>query len=275
MIQYLAEQLKGSKNLQIITVFFAILTVWWLSIFFRGLAEGPENNAFTLIYPLLSLIGGVAGLSFAKKWGGLKSVLGGSITYFSAGILAQFAGQALYSYYIYVLGVEVPYPSVGDVAFFGSVVFYIFGVVQLAKVSGLRLSFATLSGKVQAFIIPLIVLFLSYWIFLNGYEPDWSDWVVTFLDFGYPIGQVVYVSIALLALLISKNILGGVMRKPIMLLIMALIVQYIADFHFSYQASRDTWYVGGTNDFIFAFAYFLMAISLFSIGNMFYKVKDS
>lgn len=275
MLGYIAEQLKSSRNLQVITGFFLLLTFWWISMYFRGLTEGSENNIFTLTYPLLSLVGAIAGFSFAHKWGGLRSVLGAAITYFSIGVLAQFVGQALYSYYIYVLGVEVPYPSLGDVAFFASVVFYVFGVIQLAKVSGIKLSLATLQGKLLAFVVPVIVLLISYWIFLYGYEPDWSDWVVTFLDFGYPIGQVIYVSVAILALLISKDILGGLMRKPIMLLILALIAQYLADFHFSYEASREIWYVGGLNDYIFAFSYFLMALALFSIGNMFYKVKNS
>ena len=121
----------------------------------------------------------------------------------------------------------------------------------------------------------MAILIISYLFFLKGYEPDWSNVIVVFLDFGYPIAQALYVSIAILALLISKDILGGVMRRPVMLLIIALVIQYIADFSFSYQVSRETWYVGGTNDYLFALAYFLMTVSLFSIGNMFYKVQES
>lgn len=275
MFQYLLEQFKGNRAFRLISIFFIALTIWWLTIFMRGMTEGAENNYFTVTYPLLSLMGGIAGWVFSQKWGGFKSKLGISIAMFSLGLLAQFVGQALYSYYIYVLGIEVPYPSIGDISFFASVILYIIGVVYLAKVSGLKMSVKSVRGKLQAFLIPLIILLVSYFVFMKGYVPDWSDKIVIFLDFGFPIGQAVYVSIAALALLISKDILGGMMRKPIMLLIIALILQYVADFNFSYQVSRDAWYVGGFNDYLYCASYFFMAISLFSIGNMFYKVQES
>jgi hypothetical protein len=275
MIQYLVEQFKQNNTFRLITIFFGLLTLWWITIYARGLTEGLENDIFTCIYCIFALVGGVYGWIFARKWGGFKSVLGLSIAMFSLGLFAQFFGQILYNSYIYILGIEIPYPSFGDVLFFGSVILYIVGAYQLAKVSGISLTFQTVLGKFLAILIPLAMLIISYTVFLQGYEPDWSDKIVVFLDFGYPIGQAIYVSIAILALLISKDILGGMMRKPIILLIIALIVQYIADFSFSYQVSRETWYVGGTNDYLFALAYFLMAVSLFSIGNMFYKVKDS
>lgn len=275
MLEYLLEQFRKNKAFKLVTIFFIGLTIWWVTIFARGLTEGNENNLFTVVYPILSLLGGIAGWVFAKKWGGFKSTLGSSIGMFALGLLAQFVGQVMYSYYIYIKGIEIPYPSVGDISFFSSIIFYLIGVILLSKVSGLKMSVKSMRGKLQAFLIPLGILLISYLVFLKGYAPDWSNKMVIFLDFGYPIGQAVYVSIAILALLISKDILGGMMRKPIMLLVAALILQYIADFNFSYQVSRDAWYVGGFNDYLYCAAYFFMTISLFSIGNMFYKVQES
>ncbi|MDQ3018540.1 MAG: hypothetical protein M3Q64_01575, partial [bacterium] len=153
--------------------------------------------------------------------------------------------------------------------------FYIYGVILLAKVSGLRFSLASSQGKIKAIIIPLVIFSVMYLVLLNGYEPDWSNKIVVLLDFGYPIGQAIYLSIAILAFFVSKQILGGIMRSPILLLIIALVGQYIADFYFSYEVSNDAWYVAGASDYMFCVAYFLMTIALFSIGNMFYKVQDS
>lgn len=275
-MSFLIEQYKNNRVLRFITVFFLLLSLWWLFMYIRGLTEGPENELFILIYPVLPLVGGLYGWVFAKKWGGFKSTFGSSIAWFAIGFLFQFLGQYLYVYYQLYLQVEVPYPSIGDIFYFGSVLLYIIGTYNLALVSGIKLSLKSVKGKV-ALLIPFIVLFLSYIILLQGYEADWSNKLIVFLDFGYPIGQAVYLSIALLALMISKDILGGLMRKPIMLLIAALVAQFVADFVFSYQVSREvsTFYAAGTNDYMFAFAYFLMTYALFSIGNMFYKVKDS
>lgn len=275
MIAYIYEQIKGNKGLRFVSLFFFVLTAWWITIYFRHLTEGFENNLFTVVYCLIALMGGIAGWVFAKKWGGFKSILGTSLQLFSLGLLAQFLGQVLYIVYIYILGIEVPYPSIGDIFYLGSVILYLIGVIYLSRVSGMKLSLGTVKGKFFAITIPLIILLGSYAILLRGYEADWSNKIVVFLDWGYPIGQAAYVSIALMILFISKDILGGLMKKPIVLLLLALILQYTADFNFSYQTSHNSWYVGGVNDFLFAASYFVMTFALFSIGNMFYKVQET
>lgn len=279
-MNYLTGQLKDSKIFKITTAFFVILVAWWLSMYFRQITDSVENNYFTVIYSFIALIGGVTGWIYSKKWGGFKSSLGTAIAFLSFGLLTQFFGQVLYNYYILVLGTEVPYPSLGDVSYFASVIFYIIGTYKLAKVSGIKLSFSTVKGKILAFVIPLLILILSYMLLLRGYEADLSSLnslIIVFLDFGFPIGQVIYVSVAILALMISKEILGGMMRKPIMLLIYALIFQYIADFTFSYMFSMypEKMYTGDILDLLYCTSYFIMAISLFSIGDMFYKVQES
>ncbi len=277
MLVFIWEQFKANKILRVLGLLFALLTIWWIYMFARGITSGTGNNLYILVYPTLPLVGGFYGFIFAKKWGGFRSTFGSAISFFALGFFFQFLGQYLYVYYQLYLNIDVPYPSVGDIFYLGSVFLYIFGAYQLSKVSGIRFTLNTLQGKLKAILIPFVVLLLSYLILLKGYEADWSNKIIIFLDFGYPIGQAIYLSIALLALLISKDILGGLMRKPIMLLIAALLAQFISDFVFSYQVSREvtTFYAGGSNDFMFTCAYFLMALALFSIGNMFYKVQKS
>lgn len=275
MIEYLHEQFNKNKSFRLITALFGIISIWWLSIYFRGLTDNNENVYFVLVYPVLAVIGGVFGMYFAKKWGGFSSALGRSINLLALGLLFQFLGQVLYNYYSFVLGIEVPYPSIGDWAYFSSVIFYIVGVYLLAKVSGIKFALKSVKGKILAFGIPALVLLVSYVVLIRGYDFSGVTPLLLFFDFGWPFGQAVYVSIAILALFISKNILGGMMRKPIMLLISALILQYISDFTFSYQFSQGTLYIGGPMDYLYFVSYFLMTISLFAIGNMFYKVQES
>ena len=277
MISDFIRQIKQNNALKLVLALFLLFTFWWISIYVRGLTDASENDYFTITYPIISLIGGIVGWSFARKWGGLKSTLGISISMFSFGLLAQFLGQMLYVYYIYILGIDEPYPSIGDVSYLASVIFYIVGVYYLAKVSGIRFTTNTLKGKLLAVLVPILILVLSYFVLLKDYVIDFSDPVLLFFDFGFPIGQAVYVSIALLALFISKDILGGMMRKPIMLLIFALVFQYFADFAYSYQYSvnPESMYVGDFLDYLYFSSYFLMTISLFAIGNMFYKVQES
>lgn len=277
MIGFLVEQFKANKVLRYVLIFFLLMTGWWIYMYLNRITEGTHTNLFLLAYPILTIVGGVYGLIFARKWGGFRSTFGSAVSIFALGLLAQTMGQYLYNYYQVLQGIEVPYPSIGDLFYFGSVILYLIGAIQLARVAGIRFSLCTIQGKLKAIVIPLLVLFISYAVLLQGYEADWSDKAIVFLDFGYPIGQAAYLSVALLALLISKDILGGLMRKPIMLLLAALTMQFIADFTFSYQVSREvvTYYPAGTNDYMFFFSYLLMTTALFSIGNMFYKVQKS
>ena len=126
-----------------------------------------------------------------------------------------------------------------------------------------------------AVVLPLLMLIISYSTFLVGYQFDWSQPLTIFLDFGYPLGQAVYVSIAILVLLVSRQFLGGMMRKPVLLVLFALIVQYICDSNFLFQANRGTWYAGGPGDYLYAVSYFVMSVSLIYIAMCFKKIKDS
>jgi len=241
---------------------------------YRGLQAGVENNLFTLVYPWISLVGGVSGIYAAQKWGGFKSLLGKTVLMFSLGLLFQFLGQAIYAYYIYINGIEVPYPSLGDIGYFGSVIFYINAAYLVAKLNGFHFSVRSFQGKFLSIIIPGILLISTYFFFLDGYVFDWSDKLRILLDFGYPFGEAIYVSFAILALLISRNISGGLMKKPILFLIFALVIQYFSDVMFLYQSSRETWYVGGVNDFMYLVSYFLMTLSLIELGATFSKISQ-
>ncbi len=277
MIRYFFEQFKQNRSFQVTLFTFIALTVWWISIYFRGLTEGFENDLFTNLYGLMSLIGGIIGIKIARKWGGFKSILGSSIYFLAFGLLAQFVGQMLYGYYIYVLGIAEPYPSVGDISFFASVVLYVFAVIYLSRVTGFRLFVATPFGKLSATVIAALILGVSYWIQLRGYVPDFSDPVLLFFDFGFPIGQALFVAITIMIWYGSRNILGGMMKAPVLLLLAALVFQYLADFSYSYQAAvaPENLYVGDYLDYLYLLSYFLMSVALIHIGNMFYKVQDS
>lgn len=242
-------------------------TSWWLYNNFMLEPDARSNELFTDSYWVLPLVGGVAGLWAAQKWGGLKSVLGRAISLFSLGLLLQVFGQVVYSYYALFQDIEAPYPSLGDVGFFGSVILYILALVFLAKAAGARLSGVSWGKKVIAFGLPVVLLAASYMVFLKGYEFDTSNMGAAILDFAYPLSQAFYISLALLVYFLSRGLLGGIMKNKVLLIIGALVVQYLADYMFLLRINRETWYPGDISDFIYLVAYFLMAISLLRLGS--------
>ena len=119
------------------------------------------------------------------------------------------------------------------------------------------------------------MLVFSYFFFLRDYQFDWSKPLTIFLDFGYPLGQATYVSLALLVLIVSIRSLGGMMKRPVLLLIFALLVQYLCDFNFLYQANRGSWYAGSWGDYLYAVSYFIMTLAIIYIGSTFFRIKES
>lgn len=250
------------------TVLLIILTVWWLAL--STIQTGGDELLYAkgvwgASYQILALWGGFWGLHVARSWGGLKSVMGRAIGAFSIGLLFQNLGQSVFSYYNLFAQVELPYPSIADIGYFGSIPLYIYGSIMLAKASGVSLSMKSIGSRLQAVIIPLIMLGISYYFFLRYLEVDLTSPLRVFLDFGYPLGQAIYISLALLTYLLSTKTLGGVMKNKVLFILLALGVQYCADYNFLYQAGAGTWGVSEYGDMIYLIAYYLMAIGLIGL----------
>lgn len=263
---------------KITSLLFVLLVGWWAILYFYYGAELVKQNLYwAAIYQVLAIWGGLFGLFASKSWGGIRSRMGRSIVFLSIGLLLQAFGQSSFSYYTTILGVNIPYPSIADVGYFGSVIFYIIGMYSLARVSGVSIALKRHRGKSLAILIPALLLIFSYNLFLSDYQFDWTNPLRVFLDFGYPIGQAIYVSIAILAYILSKDALGGIMRGPIIFVIYALVVQYLSDSNFLFQVVNGTWINGGYGDFLYTLSYFLMAISLIKVEHVlrFYQKRDS
>jgi len=271
---------NGSQKSKALYVFpvlvFAFFLAWWLYLRqFDVDSTRDMRQLWGALYQVLALYGGIVGLFISKKWGGWRSLMGRAVLAFSVGLLLQVFGQSYSSYYVYHYVVESPpYPAIGDIGFFGSVIAYIYGVILLARLSGTGNRMKQLGNKVIAIIIPLAAMGVSYFYFLRGYEFDPAAKLMTFLDFGYPLGQALYVSIAVVALLMSAKILGGIMKRPLLFLIFALLFQYFSDTFFLYQAHMGTWYVGNINDFLYCTSYFIMGLAIINIGSAFNRIRE-
>lgn len=225
------------------------------------------------LYPVVAIVGTILGYSISRNWGGVRSTMGRAIFVISSGLLLQVVGGAIATYYVY-FNVEALYPSWADFGFFGSVIMYIYGCILLSKTSGIKFSLKSTLNKLQAVMTPLVLLIASYIVFLKGYEFDWSAPLRIFLDFGYPLGQALYVSIAISTLILSRNILGGIMKKPVTILLIALVFQYFSDYMFLYQASHESYVPGGIVDFFYLVSYFFMSVSLVQFGIALKKIRS-
>ena len=268
------ESISKDRRVQATFLLFILLTIWWVLTKVLWHNNPVHNQLFAASYGVMALWGAFWGLETSKKWGWAKSVMGKVSLMFALGLFAQEFGQLVYSYYIYFWHREVPYPSIGDLGYFGSIPLYISAVFYLGKASGVKMALKSFKNRIQAVLIPLVLLLLGYLLFLRGYTFDWSNPLTVFLDFGYPIGEAIYISLAILVYLLSKKVLGGIMRNRILFILFALLIQFFADYMFLYKASRGVWYAGGLNDYVYLVAYFIMTLALLELNTVYNKIKN-
>lgn len=258
----------------IISVLFVPLSLWWFCSFFLHADFSYGFLSYTNVYFIVALFGGIFGLLSSHKWGSIRSHLGRSITFFSLGLLAQVFGQLSYNYLLIVKGGEIPYPSIGDLGYFGSIPLYILGALSLLKVFSLRSYSISKAKKLVAVAVPLALLTLCYFVFLNSRTISLDDPLRSFLDLGYPFFQAIYLSLAIVAYFLSMGVLGGVLKKCVLLLLFALVVQFVADFAFLYRADRGLVYPGGPTDYMYLVAYFIMSVAIIDFGLVFERLKS-
>ena len=257
-------------------IWFGIMSIWWITLYALDHKIGTDVLLFGAVYgTVITFCTAIIGVMTAKEWGGIKSIMGKAILFLSAGVFAQFFGQCIFSVYNIILGVETPYPSIADIGYFGNIPLYVMGIIYLAKASGVSLSLSSFKSKIQAILIPSGMIAISYFLFLKDYDFSSSPWITTILDFGYPMGQGLYLAIAIVTYSLSVKTLGGIMRNKILVILAAFILQYIADVNFLYQHLQGTWYNGGYGDYLYLVAYVVMAIGLFQLRVIAKKLRAS
>lgn len=260
-----ATLLKSKFTYWILFLYLLVLG-WWIYLQTQDIAT---NNAyiFNWFYGLIALSGAVYGINVAiKRWGSWSSVIGKGLVFLSLGLLGQWFGLQVWTYFNVIAKVEVPYPSLADFGYFSLIPFYALAAWMFAQASGAKFSLKTNGGKLQALFIPLIAILIADILFIKNIGLDLSDPLKTFLDFGYPLGEIIPVSIALFTLTLSRNLLGGSMKNKIILLVGAFFFQFLTEYAFLYTAGIETYINGGWNDLMYATSYTIMSLGIITFS---------
>jgi len=270
------------RSIQILFAIYAISIPYWAWIQVTGQINTPHNYIWSLIVlGILPVIGGIFGIILSRKWGFLKASLGRAIFFLSAGVMAWGIGSVIWAYYNLVLGVEVPYPSFGDVGYLMSYPFYALGLINLGKGMGAYHKLKTRLGKVALVLVPVLGMAVTYFIFISiarGGEFDYQDssLLKILFDIGYPLGDATVVTAIGLIYGLSYKVFGGKFKWPINLLFAGQLLLYFGDFFFSYGTTQGTYYIGNLNDLLFVHALFLIAVGVnaLNIPGISSRVRD-
>ncbi|OGK22302.1 hypothetical protein A2866_05310 [Candidatus Roizmanbacteria bacterium RIFCSPHIGHO2_01_FULL_39_8] len=251
--------LQSKFSYWILFLYIAVL-VWWVKLQIQG-AGTEEAYLFNWFYGFIGISGAFYGIRVAlKKWGGWKSVIGKGLILLAIGLLGQWVGLQIWTYYNVIAKVEVPYPSLADIGYFSLIPAYTLAAWMFSHASGAKFSLKTTSGKFYAIIIPLTTLPLAYFLFLKDIGFDLSNPIKLFLDIGYPLGEIIPVTIGVFTLTLSKKFLGGTMKKRVLFLVGAFFFQFLTEYAFLYAAGAETYVNGGWNDLMYATSYLTMSL---------------
>lgn len=184
------------------------------------------------------------------------------------GLLLWLAGEICWNIYRFLLGIEIPYPSVADLLWITGYIPFGYFLVHLYRKSKDILGIkervvSTVIAVIMAFIVG-VVLFGPVLAAFSG------DLVTTLFDFAYPISDVflTFYSVAiLLALLKVRRGFGWIIW------VIPIILFVVADLLFSYLTSQGMYYNGHPLDTLYIIAYFMFAFFGCRPGTLHYMLS--
>jgi hypothetical protein len=248
--------------------YFGLLFILWVYIQITGTKTSDVNFAYSFLFGLIPLFGGLIGLFKSNLWGGIKTILGKAIFFFSTGLLLWGLGEMVWSYYNFFMDEPAPYPSLADIGFAPSIFFWILGAYYLAKASGAYLAFrrSNLAKFLTVFILAVITA-AAYVMLIQVARkgvlvPEGETALKTVLDIAYPLGDFLALCFALIVFVLGRKYLGGFYKGAIGFILLGLGVMYFADFVFSYTTTAGTFYNANWGDLMLSTGTFLMSFGI-------------
>lgn len=248
---------RGSRRVSlfrvavVLVVSYAVLDILWLTY-----GWGGEQG--TLVFSDLSAVGCATAATIAclYTWRIERATRRRGWGYLAAAAASWTAGEVIWTFYELGLGVEVPFPSLADVAFLAA--------YPLAAMAMLRLptSPQQFSSRIRtvldALIVGISLLFVAWATFLGSlYRASEGSVLEQTIGLAYPIADVVVASAAIFVVARARP--GR--RTTLVLLAAGLLSLAVADSAFAYLTLNDEYATGLPIDAAWDIGYLLIALA--------------
>lgn len=251
--------------------YYLLMVIYWLGLNLSGIKDLDINLMYSFSLNLLCFLGGVFGVMLSyRHWGGFSSAVGRGVWFLAAGSVAWGLGGFIWSFYNFVLRQEVPYPSLSDLGFVGALPLWVMGIFFLSKATGVKYGLQKAKGRFLGLVLLGVSAVVSYYflfVVARGSVFEISGGLLKIiLDFAYPLGDWVILSVALLVWGLSFNYLGGRYKWPVVTLLTGFVLMFFADFSFSYATTVGTYFNGSFPDLLFVTALYVIGMGINSLN---------
>src|SRR5215204_1774557 len=252
-----------------ILLFNGLLVAWVL------LTPGSDRtlalvvNTAQFVGPLLALPLCFGGLLRWKRRRGVSqpdvgpTVAGGqrwAPVLLGMGILSWVLGQAIFTYYEWVLGQPPPLPSIADVGYLSVYPFLLLGILLLPALP-VPVASSTRLALDGLMIMTAAVTFSWYFVLGPVMQQGTQTTLAKAVATAYPLADIVL--IACLVILASRPE-EQTLRPAVRLLALGLTLIVVADSNFAYWSLHDAYATGTLPDVGWSLGYMLVALGAFA-----------
>jgi hypothetical protein len=259
--------------------FFILFVAFWLALFASGTTAGFYNYLFSFCMCIIPLYGGAIAMISAERWHGLKGFVGKGIFFLGLGLVCWGAGELVWSFYNFFVGVAAPYPSIADIGFAPSVFFYAAGTIYLLRAAGADTGLRQKYAKPFMLLVPVVMFAICYYLLVvvargGVLLSTGSSWLKSVLDIAYPLGDFISLTLSVVISGLSFRYLTKEYRLGVTMLLFGIAAMFAADMIFSYTTTRGTYFNADFGDLVFTIGTFLLAFGVLAFCNPSYMQKE-
>lgn len=240
-----------SRTVDALLIFLAVLS----GVFY---VYGLWNKPFiafssNILFPVYALISAIFGFHVARKYG-LKSLLGAVFFFLAFGLLIWCIGEIVWSIYVLVHGIEVPFPSPADI-------FYIIGYIPLFMAFSLFMRifgqvFSERMIKMSSIASSLFILAVVSFTVVPEAIAHSGNIIEAALAVAYPMLDAILMALAVIAFMAFW---GGRLAHGWLYILLGFVLLSIVDVFYYYYNLLGLIWEGHPLEILWLLSYLAMA----------------
>lgn len=220
---------------------------------------GDETSS-VLINDILTATSSTAaafGMAYAMVWSyRVNRQIGAAWGLFALAMISWALGDLIWDYYELIIG-EIPYPSIGDIFYISSYIFFFIGIFKVPRLQDKSNSTNWL--WLDIFIV-MFSASLIFWNFLIGpiVLDHQETWLITLVNSAYPVGDLFLVMAMTMIIILPRS---PIWLKPMYIMIIGHSLSTVADAIYLYESINETYASSSFFNILFSVAPLMLMLS--------------